>query len=157
MKQITLAISEAKSVQSSQWNHCIYETWWDNNCCQKWRFIVKYGTHLAEKGGGKWLHEVSQGMMQLARLLLYLREKSSTRTSAMGLEHFIKPEHFDLIIASVKSLCSFDHWENKCYCSWAIPEGIVLPYWLKKISDKRTDCPPDQSVKYREAHCFWMD
>ena len=109
MKQITLAISEAKSVQSSQWNHCIYETWWDNNCCQKWRFIVKYGTHLAEKGGGKWLHEVSQGMMQLARLLLYLREKSSTRTSAMGLEHFIKPEHFDLIIASVKSLCSFDH------------------------------------------------
>lgn len=41
-------------------------------------------------------------------MLLFLREKSSIGTSAMGLEHFMKPEHFDLIIASVKSLCSFD-------------------------------------------------
>ena len=51
---------------------------------------------------------VSQGMRQLARLFLYLREKSSTGSSAMGLEHFMKPEHFDLIIASVTLLCSFD-------------------------------------------------
>ena len=70
--------------------------------------IIKYGTHLAEKVGGERLHEVSQGMRQLARLLLFLREKSSSGSSAMGLEDFMKPEHFDLIIASVKSLCSFD-------------------------------------------------
>ena len=34
-------------------------------------------------------------------MLLFLREKSSIGTSAMGLEHFMKPEHFELIIASV--------------------------------------------------------
>ena len=68
--------------------------------------ILKYGTHLAEKVGGERLHEVSQGMRQLARLLLDLREKSSNESS--NLEHFMKPEHFDLIIASVKSVCSFD-------------------------------------------------
>ena len=55
-----------------------------------------------------FMRYVSRGMRQLARLLLYLREKSSIGTSPMGLKHFMKPEHFDLIIASVKSLCSFD-------------------------------------------------
>ena len=74
--------------------------------------IVKYGTHLTEKVGGERLHAVSQGMRQLGRLLLYLREKSSTGSSAMGLEHFMKPEHFDLIIASVKLLCGMINLEK---------------------------------------------
>ena len=60
---------------------------------------MKYGTHLAEKVGGECLHEVSQGMRQLARLLLYLREKSSSGHPAISLEHLMKPEHFGLILA----------------------------------------------------------
>ena len=68
---------------------------------------MKYGTHLAEKIGGEWLHEVSQGMRRLARLLLYLREKSSSGHPAIGLEHFMKPEHFGSIIALIKSLSTF--------------------------------------------------
>jgi len=61
-----------------------------------------------KKIGGEWLHEVSEGMRQLARLLLYHREKSSSGHPAIGLEHFMKPEHFGLIIASIKSLSSYD-------------------------------------------------
>ena len=70
--------------------------------------IFKHGTHLAQKVDGEWLHEVSQGMRHLARLLLYLREKSSSGHPVIGLEHFMKAEHFGLIIASIKSLSSFD-------------------------------------------------
>ena len=37
-------------------------------------------------------HEAEAGIRQLARLLLHLREKSSTESS--GMEHSMKPEHF---------------------------------------------------------------
>ena len=42
--------------------------------------IMKFGVHLAEKLGGERLHEVSQGMQQLSRLLHDLREHSTNMT-----------------------------------------------------------------------------
>ena len=92
--------------------------------------ILKYGTHLAENVGGERLHEVSQGMRQLARLLLDLREKSSNESS--NLEHFMKPEHFDLIIASVKSVCSFEQSGKT--------SAIGIPSLALKLGHSITKC-----------------
>lgn len=140
-------------MQSPQWDHCIYETWWDNNCCQKWWFIVKCGTHLAEKVSDEWLHEVSQGMRQLARQTASLpqrRVKYWNFSDGSGTLHEARtlwPHHcISKIIVQFWSV-----QENKCCRSWAIPEGIVLPYWLEKVSDKRRHCPPDQSLLVHQS------
>ena len=148
MKQIALAISEAKSVQSPQWDHCIYETWWDNNCCQKWWFTVKYGTHLAENVGDEWLHEVRVSGDEAVSKTASLPQRKvkywnfSDGSETLHEARALWPHHcISKIIVQFWSV-----QENKCCRSWAIPEVIVLPYWLEKVSDKRRDCPPDQSL-----------
>ena len=67
--------------------------------------ICNYGAIQAEQLGPEHLHEVSQGMRQLARLLTQLR----TDNTVTQLKDALKPECFDHIIASVKSPCSFDN------------------------------------------------
>ena len=67
--------------------------------------ISNYGAIQAERLGPEHFHEISQGMRQLARLLIQLR----TDNTVTQLKDALKPECFDHIIASVKSLCSFDN------------------------------------------------
>ena len=71
------------------------------------RLIRRYGAHLAERVDKDQLNEVSQGMRQLSRLLLEL-QRNSTETTTMTLQDYMKPEYFDMLITSVKTLCSFE-------------------------------------------------
>ena len=77
------------------------------------------------------------------------------------LEEEMKPAQFDLIIASVKSVCSFDQSKkNKCNRYSFI--GIEAVPFLKKMcchidwkgSQTKGQCPSDRSTKSGEAHCF---
>ena len=72
--------------------------------------ICKYGSIIAERHGQDNLHLVSQGIRQLSRLLIQLRTNYSM---GIHLKDFLKPEYFDHIVASVKTLCNFEQSSAK--------------------------------------------
>ena len=72
--------------------------------------ICKYGSIIAERHGQDNLHLVSQGIRQLSRLLIQLRTNNSM---GIHLKDFLKPEYFDHIVASVKTLCNFEESSAK--------------------------------------------
>ena len=72
--------------------------------------ICKYGSIIAERHGQDNLHLVSQGIRQLSRLLILLRTNNSM---GIHLKDFLKPEYFDHIVASVKTLCNFEESSAK--------------------------------------------
>ena len=72
--------------------------------------ICKYGAYLAKRHGLENLHVVSQGIRQLSRLLIQLRTDESL---GAHLKDFLRPECFDHIVASVKTLCNFDESSAK--------------------------------------------
>ena len=92
--------------------------------------IMKYGANLADRVGRDRLHEVSQGMRQLSRLLLDLRG-NGTETSAMTLQDYMKPEYFDRLITSVKTLCSFEE-SGKTKAVGTPSLALKLGFSLKK-------------------------
>ena len=74
--------------------------------------ICKYGSIIAERHGQDNLHlyMLSQGIRQLSRLLIQLRTNNSM---GIHLKDFLKPEYFDHIVASVKTLCNFEESSAK--------------------------------------------
>ena len=92
--------------------------------------IMKYGANTVEKLGGDRLHEVSQGLRQLSRLLIDLR-RNNTETTLMTLKDFMKPQYFDKIIISVKNMCGFE--ESGKTKTVGVPSlALKLGYSLKK-------------------------
>ena len=72
--------------------------------------ICKYGSIIAERHGQDNLQLVSQGIRHLSRLLIQLRTNNSM---GIHLKDFLKPEYFDHIVASVKTLCNFEESSAK--------------------------------------------
>ena len=94
--------------------------------------IMKYGPNTVEKLGGDRLHEVSQGLRQLSRLLIDLR-RNNTETPLMTLKDFMKPQYFDKIIISVKNVCGFE--ESGKTKTVGVPSlALKLGYSLKKCT-----------------------
>ena len=92
--------------------------------------IMKYGANTVEKLGGDRLHEVSQGLRQLSRLLIDLR-RNHTEKTLMTLKDFMKPQYFDKIIISVKNVCGFE--ESGKTKTVGVPSlALKLGYSLKK-------------------------
>lgn len=92
--------------------------------------IMKYGANTVEKLGGDRLHEVSQGLRQLSRLLIDLR-RNNTETTLMTLKDFIKPQYFDKIIISVKNVCGFEE-SGKTKIVGVPSLAVKLGYSLEK-------------------------
>ncbi|KAK3745627.1 hypothetical protein QZH41_011480, partial [Actinostola sp. cb2023] len=65
--------------------------------------IVKYGEVLLERVGASRSREVSQGMRELARLLLELQKNSPN--DECSLRGYFKPVAFDAVVCAVNSLC----------------------------------------------------
>ncbi|CAG9773503.1 unnamed protein product [Ceutorhynchus assimilis] len=70
--------------------------------CKEDQLIQRYGAMMFEKYGTTQCELIRQGMRQLARLTLKLREIDKSKRQ---LTDFLVPEMFDLIIQGTKSLC----------------------------------------------------
>ena len=164
MKQITLAISEAKSVQSSQWEHCIYEIWWDNNYCslklwfhyEVWHSFGWKNWWRVTPWGVSGDEEVSKTTSLPQREVKFW--PSSHRSGTLHEARALRLHHcFDKIIEQFWSI-----WQNKY--RWYFFLGIDAEPFLKKMSchidwkssQMKGQYPPDRT-KSRETHCFWVE
>ena len=93
--------------------------------------IRRYGAHLAERNDKDRRREVSQGMRQLSRLLLELRRNGTETFTTMSLQDYMKPEYFDRLIASVKTLCNLEE-SGKTKAVSTPSLALKLGFCLKK-------------------------
>ena len=89
--------------------------------------------NTVEKLGGDLLHDVSQELSQLSRLLIHLRRHNYIETPLVTLKDFMKPQYFDQIIISVKNVCSFEE-SGKPQTAGVPSLALKLGYSLKKCS-----------------------
>lgn len=97
------------------------------------KLILMVGSSLLEKGNASKVSYISQRMRSLGRLLLELRDRYSNDSSTLGF--YVSPEHFDLVVESVKSLADYTEAGFNLNSSFKKP-GLALNigYDLKKVA-----------------------
>ena len=94
--------------------------------------ILTYGSFVLDKKGAKDKNYISEKMRNLARLVMQLR--IDLKQPEWFLFHFIKPEHFHIVMKSTKIVCVYGLNEDEEVTS-AIPSlALKLEHALKKCA-----------------------